>query len=120
METRPKTLFIDIDGVLLKHRGSLSNILLEWSVPPDGTLEKLHEWERKGYRLILTTGRKESMRDHTEFELNHLGIVYDQLIMGLGGGVRVLINDLKPDNPDQPTALAVNLPRDVGIAGVEL
>ena len=47
--------------------------------------------------IILTTGRKEGMRRITEQQLESAGIVYDKLIMGIGGGARVLINDLKPD-----------------------
>ena len=46
--------------------------------------------------IILTTGRKEGMRRITEQQLENAGIVYDRLIMGIGGGIRVLINDLKP------------------------
>jgi len=51
--------------------------------------------------------------------LEELGIVYDQLVMGLGGGPRVLINDLKPKG-DDPTAIAVNLERNKGIKDLEI
>ena len=34
------------------------------------------------------------MRITTERHLSELGIFYDQLIMGVGGGQRILINDL--------------------------
>lgn len=63
----------------------------------DGTIEKLTEWELKGYRIILTTGRKECARGVTEKQLSEAGIFYDQLIMGIGGGARYLINDKKSD-----------------------
>ena len=43
---------------------------------------------------------------------------YDQLIMGIGGGQRVLINDLKPDG--SLTAGAINLNRNQGISNLEL
>ena len=46
-----------------------------------------------------------------------MGIVYDQLIMGVGGGPRVLINDLKPGK-DFNTATAFNLKRNTGIINV--
>ena len=84
-----------------------------------GTLEKLQEWDMKGYYIILTTGRKESMRKVTEEQLAHAGIMYDQLIMGIGGGVRVLINDTKPYG-DFDTAVSVNLDRDEGIKNLEI
>ena len=39
------------------------------------------------------TGRKESARKVTEKFLEELAIPYDQLIMGVGNGNRILIND---------------------------
>ena len=39
--------------------------------------------------------------------------------MGIGGGTRVLINDLKPDR-DGDTAIAINLKRDIGVKDVEI
>jgi hypothetical protein len=32
----------------------------------EGTIEKLLEWDKKGYNIILTTGRKESLSSITE------------------------------------------------------
>ena len=114
---RPKTIFCDIDGTLIKHNGSLSRQAKSKPIILEGVLEKLDEWDRKCYNIILTTGRKESLRSVTEKQLGALGIYYDQLIMGIGGGYRVLINDLKPDN-SEPTALAINLRRNEGIKNV--
>ena len=57
---------------------------------------------------------KQRERKKTENELLRLGIVYDQLIMGLGGGVRILINDRKP-NGLKNTCYAVNVVRNKGI-----
>jgi len=111
---RPKTIFLDIDGTLIKHRGNLiDQVTLPPLLLPD-TLVKLQEWERKGYNIILTTGRKESYRDITVKMLSSVGVPYDQLIMGIGGGVRVLINDRKKNN-ESDTAIAINLTRNVGI-----
>ena len=39
--------------------------------------------------------------------------------MGIGGGTRVLINDLKPDR-DGDTAIAINLKRDIGVKDVKI
>lgn len=117
---RLKTIFCDIDGTLIFHspptqlaRRSHSVILLE------GTLEKLEEWDKKGYNIILTTGRKESMRHVTVQQLSEIGILYDQLIMGIGGGDRYLINDRKP-NKSNNTAHAINLTRNKGIKEVDI
>ena len=47
------------------------------------------------------------------------GIIYDQLIMGFGGGDRVIINDRKP-NSERDTVYAINLTRNEGIENVEI
>jgi hydroxymethylpyrimidine pyrophosphatase-like HAD family hydrolase len=119
MDIRPKTIFCDIDGTLVKH------------VPPsvaaspkhkmellDGTLEKLLEWDKKGYNIILTTGRKESLRNITEKQLSEVGIFYDQLVMGIGGGIRYLINDRKPEGDE--TSFNICLDRNKGIKNITI
>ena len=116
---RPKTLFIDIDGCIFKHHG---NLQLQAVTPVEilpGVQDKLDEWDRKGYNIILTSGRRESMRAATEKQLQDAGIFYDMLILGLGGGTRVIINDQKPHS-DADTATAVNLTRNEGLGKVQL
>lgn len=117
---RPKTIFLDIDGTLVEHLGNIEKQCMASSLPIlPGTLEKISEWDRKGYNIILTTGRRESSRRRTEEQLESLGIIYDKLIMGIGGGPRVIINDLKIDS-DEPTAIAINLKRNLGIKDVNI
>ncbi len=111
---RPKTIFLDIDGTLIEHTEEITEQLLSKPKLLDGTLETMTEWDRKGYNIILTTGRRESARKITEKQLSELGIFYDQLIMGLGGGVRVLVNDRKK-NKTHDTAIAINFDRNEGI-----
>ena len=96
---RPKTIFCDLDGTLVKHTNpiDIQDPNLELEVLP-GVYERLVEWDTKGYHIVITTGRKESLRKITENQLNEAGIIYDQLIMGIGGGVRYLINDMKPNS----------------------
>lgn len=119
MDTRPKTIICDIDGTLIKHsKPSVNAALNHYSYILSGTLDKLDEWERKGYNIILLTGRKESMRKKTEIELAKLGIYYDQLIMGVGGGTRYLINDNKPNG--DTSAIAINIERNKGIADIDI
>lgn len=114
-----KTLFIDIDGTLVKHQGNLSKMFLnEMEILP-GVIEKLNEWDAKGYKIILTTGRKESLRTITEQQLLKHGIFYDQLIMGLTRGERILINDLKPGN-NIKVATAIEIERDKGLDNIEI
>ena len=113
--SRPKTIFCDIDGTLWDHVGDItSQVNVESHKMLENTSEALNRWDKLGYRIILTTGRRESMREATVHHLKKLGIVYDILIMGLGGGPRVLINDRKPNN-SKNTAFAMNLIRNEGI-----
>lgn len=119
MATRPKTLFVDIDGTLLFHHGDgIKQALLEPLLLP-GVYEKFNEWDRKGYMIILTTGRRESERRATEKQLHSVGIVYDHLIMGIGGGKRIIINDTKPHSDDD-TAGFVCVKRNEGIINVDI
>lgn len=112
---RPKTIFCDIDGTLWDHVGNITyQVNVESHKLLPNTLNALNRWDKLGYRIILTTGRRESMRELTEYHLKKLGIVYDQLIMGLGGGSRILINDRKPDS-NKNTAYAINLVRNRGL-----
>lgn len=114
-----KTIICDIDGTLLEHHGDCYQQVSRSPVLLDGTVEKLIEWDRQGHNIILITGRRESMREKTVQQLQESGIFYDQLIMGIGGGCRVLINDLKIGDP-KPTAKAVNLKRNKGIKDVKV
>ena len=119
MDTRAKTVICDIDGTLVKH-GMPSKVATpeyKMELLPD-TLAKLEEWEAKGYRIILLTGRKESMRKVTEKQLRDVGIFYDQLLMGVGGGVRYLVNDTKPNGSQ--TAFAINVERNTGINNIQI
>ena len=116
----PKTIFCDIDGPLIKHEPPHMSCQDDYSPQLlEGTLEKIKEWDQKGYRIILTTGRRESSRKRTEKHLNSLGIIYDYLIMGIGGGDRIVINDRKPDS-ERDTCYAINLTRNVGIKDVDI
>jgi hypothetical protein len=117
-----KTIFIDIDGTLIEqHENYMERIAegMPFKVLP-GTLEKFKEWDTKCYNIILVTARRESSRALTERTLEELGVFYDQLIMGIGVGPRVVINDLKPNHPETPTAVAINLKRNEGIGGVNV
>lgn len=119
MDARPKTIFIDIDGTIVYHSEEISQQITKPLNLIEGTLDKFKEWDKKGYRIILTTGRRESSRKKTEDQLASLGIFYDQLIMGIGGGVRVLINDRKKGET-YDTAISINLIRNQGIKNIEI
>lgn len=117
-----KTIFCDIDGCLVEQiENYIEHIALglKWKILP-GVYDKLKEWESKGYRLILTTARKEGSRKVTEKMLDDLGIFYDQLVMGLGLGPRIVINDIKPGREHTVMAEAVNLKRNEGLKSVDV
>ena len=118
MSNLPKTIFCDIDGTLILHDWD-NHINQPQVTMLDGTMDKLKEWDKLGYRIILTTGRKESTRKITEEQLRNAGIIYDQLVMGLSGASRVLINDKKPNGVGN-TAFAINIERNSGIKNINL
>ena len=92
LKTAPKTIFCDIDGTLVKHMPpqEASKPDAHMELLP-GTIETLIDWDKKGYNIILTTGRRESLRTQTQRQLSEVGIIYDQLIMGIGGGIYSLL-----------------------------
>ena len=120
MDIRPKTVFCDIDGTLVEHvkPTDAQKPTHKMKLLP-GTTDKLLEWDKRGYSVILTTGRKESLRTVTEYQLAEVGIIYDQLIMGIGGGKRYLVNDRKPDG-DEDYAVAISLERNKGIEELKI
>jgi hydroxymethylpyrimidine pyrophosphatase-like HAD family hydrolase len=116
---KPKTIISDIDGTLLKHKGNISTQHLGPGELLPGVLEKFKFWDQHGYRIILVTGRRESTRQDTERQLTECGIFYDHLIMGIGNGVRVLLNDTKPNN-DEETAIGITIKRNEGIGDIDV
>ncbi len=111
---KQKTIFCDIDGTLWKHEKDITKFhSLENELLPN-TLEAVKNWEKSGYKIVLTTGRKENLRKATEKNLNNLGIVYDHLLMGLGSGDRILINDRK-EKSSRNTSYSINVVRNKGL-----
>jgi len=119
LNDKRKTLFIDIDGCILwHHNDTVDKIVSIKERVLDGVLEKFHEWEGESVYIVLTTARKESLRDITVKQLEAVGVTYDVLLMGVGNGTRYVINDEKPSNPR--TAVAIVVPRNKGLGDVQL
>jgi dTDP-glucose pyrophosphorylase len=115
---KPKTIFCDLDGTVLKHCHKFSDLnKIDPEVLP-GVNAKFNEWDSKGYKIILTTARKESARQMTEAHLRSLGLCWDHLILGVSSGVRVLIND-KLRDADKNRAISVNLITDSGFESID-
>jgi mannose-6-phosphate isomerase len=115
----PKTVFCDIDGTLLLHKGDIVKNITEEPVILQNVIDTIKQWEKLNYKIILTTGRKECTRKQTEQQLCELGIVYDILIMGITNGDRIIINDKKPRGI-RNTCYAINLVRNKGFENVDL
>ena len=118
MPAKRKTILMDIDGTIFYHKDNLYHMVKDVPFVLDGTIEKLLEWRVIEYYIVLTTARQEGCRSATEEQLKNAGVFYDQLVMGLPAGPRVLINDLKPDGTI--TAEGVNLVRNEGIYEVDV
>jgi hypothetical protein len=112
-----KTIFIDIDGTIVYQKDNLSDVVLEAPAILPGVLDKFNSWNWCGYKIVITTGRKESTRESTEQELRVLGLFWDRLIMGLdAGGERILINN----SDEHPTAQAITVKTNQGLEKINL
>lgn len=112
-----KTIICDIDGTIFKYVRNHHYDLVhtEAEILP-GVLDKFKAWEEKGCRIILLTGRRESVREITENALRNAGIPFDVLLMGYADTGRVLINDINWQG--KVKAHAVNMKRDEGFENI--
>lgn len=103
-----KTFFIDIDGTLLYHEENFEEVAFAKELPRlKDSKEMTVRWHCEGHMIILTTARPECMRPVTELQLHNAGILYDKLVMGVGSGDRILINDHEPNGPSKARAYSV-------------
>ena len=111
------TFFVDIDGTLVKYRKfeKLHDSILE---PIQDVIDYVNKQFELGSTIIITTARTEMYRHFTVLELNQIGVKYHQLIMGIGRGIRVVINDKDPDNSEIDRAIGINLIRDLGFKSI--
>lgn len=103
-----KTYFLDIDGTLLRHIDDFENIhnYPRLEALPDAAA-KTTKWHCDGHLIILTTARPESLRSLTEQQLRFAGILYDVILMGIGAGERILVNDVESFYRSKATAYNV-------------
>jgi len=119
----PPTVFSDIDGTIWKHEYDVRHSMNGTQRLLPGVFDRFLEWHRQGFKIILTTGRPDSLREETERQLRELGVFYNQLVMDCGPGPRVLINDMEATSEDikfKAKAQAVNLIRDSGMENLEI
>jgi len=110
------TIFCDIDGTIFKYRKFETYTTTEADVLPE-VVNKLDQWKKEGHKIILTTARPKELYMHTVAELAKNGISYDEIIMGIERGPRILINDMDPGKPGE-RAIGINLERDMGFENI--
>lgn len=107
-----KTLFIDIDGVVV-HNTNPSDLLNNWTTfdPIRSNVESILNLNKSSKtELIFTTSRAEKHREFLERSLKDLGFANFKLLCGLQHSTRILINDFAKSNP-YPSAIGINIPR---------
>jgi hypothetical protein len=109
------TIFLDLDATVWE-QGDPVEISKPGYQPKMifGVLDKIRQWDSKNYNIILTTGRKESLRDVTIKQLSYAGIIYDQLVMGIGGGDRILINNKRRNGDISAKAICPDYNEGIG------
>jgi hypothetical protein len=113
------TLFVDIDGTLVKYR-KFSELAESTLTPIQDVIDFVNSHFDSGSVIIITTARPETYREFTENELGTLGIKYNQIVMNCGRGTRVVLNDIDPDKPELPRAIGINLERDGGLKDITI
>jgi hypothetical protein len=113
------TLFVDIDGTLVKYR-KFSELIGSIPHPIQDVIDYVNDHYNSGSVIIITTARPSSYELMTKQELDTIGVRYSQLIMEMGRGTRVILNDVDPENPELPRAIGINLERDGGLKDIEI
>jgi len=106
------TLFLDIDGTLVKNSSAHFSPYIGESEPiKDNTDIVRMLYESGNFQIILTTSRPEKYRKETIAQLQRENIPFDHLIMALYHAKRIIINDYSRSNPYK-SCDAINLRRD--------
>lgn len=117
--TEPGTIFLDLDGTLIEHDpgiyGKYGKYNSTLKILNAESLSLLNSLWHQGHTVVLTTARPENQRPVLERQLQVLGMKFDQIICGLNGGPRLVVNDTKPSLPGMQTAYAANINRNQGL-----
>jgi hydroxymethylpyrimidine pyrophosphatase-like HAD family hydrolase len=104
---RPPTYIVDLDGVILVHRGNGSSD--QWWPDNSKLLPNVREtfdaWEKEGAKVVIVTARPETLRAEVKTILRTLGLYWHALVMGVTSGSRYLINDRNPNGQYETVAL---------------
>jgi hypothetical protein len=106
------TIFIDLDGVLVINSG-------EYFAPLWGSTKGIADniaavnrlYDSGKVQIIITTSRREELRQPTIEQLSKEGVKYHQILFGMHHGKRIVVNDYAPSNPFK-SCDSVNIARD--------
>ena len=110
--TKNPTLFVDIDGTIVKYR-KFSELATAVLTPIQDVIDYVNDHYNSGSVIIITTARPSSYELMTKQELEKLGVKYHQIVMDCGRGTRVVLNDMDPETPIE-RAVGINFVRDGG------
>jgi NDP-sugar pyrophosphorylase family protein len=111
------TIFIDLDGTLIFHNSGLDldGKSIGKVVPIDTDIfAKLTKFQQTGGKVIVTTARPAYSNTSLMSQIESFNFKPDQIIFGLTGGQRLLVNDIKPTAPHIRSALSMNIARNSG------
>lgn len=108
------TYFFDLDGTLFEHSGMWFG---EHQTVLPNTKKTIRKLADEGHKIVITTTRRECVRQQTINQLIDNKIPYDELIMSLPRGKRVIVNDSKPYEgwDEVKTAYGITVKRNDGI-----
>ena len=118
--TKNPTLFVDIDGTIIKYRNfnELGDYLS--AEPIQDVIDFINDHYDSGSVIIITTARPSDYEILTKQELEKVGIKYHQIVMNCGRGTRVVLNDIDPKSPEIKRAIGLNLQRNGGLLDIEI
>jgi 2-C-methyl-D-erythritol 4-phosphate cytidylyltransferase len=106
------TLFIDIDGCIVKNSGQFFSPAWGEAQSIPENVEYINRLYDSGKtHIVLSTSRSQLFADVTRKQLNDIGLRFHDIIFNLPHAKRILINDYSGSNP-YPSAIAINLDRD--------
>jgi hypothetical protein len=106
-----KTLFLDLDGVMITNSSHLVPPFIGTGEPLTENIKTIQNLYQTGkVYIVITTSRPEDYKEATIKELQKYKIPYDQIVMGLPHCQRITINDFSNSN-SFPTCSAINVPR---------
>jgi hypothetical protein len=111
-KSRFSTLFVDLDGTLVKNSGQYTDPKWGETDAIESNVKVINAlYDSGNVEIIITTSRNERFRQTTISQLQRHGIKFHQIIFGLVHGRRIVINDYAKSNPYK-SCDAINIRRD--------